>query len=585
MPQPERAALPEWDSLRGEVRDLERRIADLERRVSGAGLSLPSEAGVSLPSGASLSLPSGAGLSPPSPPPPDATAALPLVGRALLGLAGAYLLRALTESTVLTPTAGAAIGILYAILWLVWAARTPADRRLATALHSLTAALVLAPLLWEATLRFHAVSTWAAGGILLFFTVFGLAVSWRKDLLTVATIVTLTGVGASAALLMATHDVLPFTLVFLAIAAAVEASACLDHWLAERWLAAAAADLSVLLATWLVTNPRGLPEAYAPIPHGWLLAAQAALLAIYLASIIVRTLLRGCTFTAFETAQCAAAFAIAVGGGLRLSHGSPVIGALALAFAAPCYIVAFARLEVHTPRSRNFYTYSTFGLLLALAGTRILLAGDAAAAAWSALALGSIWAGGRFARLTLRVHATVYLYLALAASGALRQATELLLGSALPERVGPTLWIGAALAALCYALAARTPSAPRTAFSAQAVRLALAAAFVWLGAGVAAWALTAGYHAAFGASASHAYCATLRTTALAGASLLLAWAGSRRGNVELSRLVYPVMALGACRLLMGDLHQDRQAALFLSLLIYGAALTALPKLIRAAPPR
>ena len=49
-------------------------------------------------------------------------------GRALLGLAGAYLLRALTESGALPPQAGVAIGILYAILWLVWAARTPAAR-------------------------------------------------------------------------------------------------------------------------------------------------------------------------------------------------------------------------------------------------------------------------------------------------------------------------------------------------------------------------------------------------------------------------------------------------------------------------
>ena len=80
-------------------------------------------------------------------------------------------------------------------------------------------------------------------------------------------------------MLIATHDVLPFTAVFLAAAAAVEISACLEHWLSERWLAATAADLSVLLATWLVTNERGLPEVYAPIPHSYLLAAQVALLA------------------------------------------------------------------------------------------------------------------------------------------------------------------------------------------------------------------------------------------------------------------------------------------------------------------
>jgi len=126
---------------------------------------------------------------------PAATALLPVLGRALLGLAGAYLLRAFTESGTFAPQAGVAIGLLYALLWLVWAARTPAARRIETALRSLTSVLVLAPLLWEATLRFHAISTWTAGAILLLFTVFGLAVSWRKDLLIVATITTLAGLG------------------------------------------------------------------------------------------------------------------------------------------------------------------------------------------------------------------------------------------------------------------------------------------------------------------------------------------------------------------------------------------------------
>ena len=79
--------------------------------------------------------------------------------------------------------------------------------------------LVLSPLLFEATVRFHAISTWTAGALLLAFTLFGLAVSWRKDLLIVATFATLAGLGTSAALLLATHDVLPFTFVLLAIAA------------------------------------------------------------------------------------------------------------------------------------------------------------------------------------------------------------------------------------------------------------------------------------------------------------------------------------------------------------------------------
>ena len=554
------------DDLEREVRALALRVAHLEQllqvQVGQVGQAVPPAT---------------------SHPLPETTALLPVLGRALLGLAGAYLLRAFTESGTFAPQAGVAIGLLYALLWLVWAARTPATRRIETALRSLTSVLVLAPLLWEATLRFHAISTWTAGAILLLFTVFGLAVSWRKDLLIVATIATLAGLGTAAGLLMATHDVLPFTFVFLATAAAVEASACLDHWLSERWLAATAADLSVLLATWLVTNARGLPEAYAPIPHSWLLASQVLLLAIYLSSTIIRTLLRGFTFTAFETAQCALAFLIGVGGGLRLSNQSSAAGALALACAAACYVVSFALLDRAGSHSRNFYTYSTFGILLALAGSRILLSDAAASGAWLALAIGCIWAGGFFGRLTLQIHGGVYLLLALTFSGALEQAGDFLLGAtaAWPGEKPAAIGAGALAAAFCYLMAARHRRAERGPWSLQAFRLVVAGALVWLAAGIAAGALTTAYHALYGAGASHAYCATLHTGVLAAAALLLAWAGSRWNILELSRLIYPAMLLGAYHLVVEDLHQDRKAALFLSLLLYGAALMALPRLHRS----
>jgi hypothetical protein len=85
---------------------------------------------------------------------------------------------------------------------------------------------VLSPLLFESTERFHAISTWTAAAVLFAFAVFGLLVSWRKDLLIVATIAILAGLGTGGALLMTTHDVLPFTTLFLAIAGTVEVSAC-----------------------------------------------------------------------------------------------------------------------------------------------------------------------------------------------------------------------------------------------------------------------------------------------------------------------------------------------------------------------
>ena len=555
---------PEWDALVTEVRDLQARVFRLEEQLGLGPAPAPAAqaGGAATPVAEVLESP---------------TSLLPILGRALLGLAGAYLLRALTESATFSRSLGVGAGLVYAAFWLVWAARTPAEKRLETALHGLTSALVISPLLFEATARFHTISTWTAGALLFVFTVFGFAVSWRKDLLIVATFATLAGLGTSGALLIATRDAMPFTFVFLAIAGAVEVSACLNHWLSERWLTATAADLVVLLATWLVTNERGLPASYVPISNGVLLGAQVALLGIYLSSTIVRTLLRGFTFTGFETAQCALAFVISVGGGLRLTRHDPLVApalaVLMLACAAACYLVAFRMLDRDGEHGRNFYTYSTFGILLVIAGSRILLSGMTASVAWSVLAIAAFWAGGVFSRLTLQVHGAIYLLLGLGASGALEEAGGLLLGArAWTFGEQWAIWIGVFAAAVCYALGAESPH-----WVARTLRLVKAAAMVWLAAGIVAGILTFGYHAAFGTEATHAYCATTRTAVLTAAALLLARAGG------FAPLIYGLMILGGWRLLTVDLQQEHKAALFLSLLLYGAALIVLPKVARSAP--
>ena len=556
---------PEWEALEREVRDLAQRVAYLERHAGLSAPAAPPEIAPEIPASHPLA---------------EVPGLLPIVGWAVLGLAGAYLLRALTESGTLSPKAGIAAGIVYALMWLGWAARSPATERVKTAIHSLTAVLVLCPLLWEATVRFHAIAPWTAATVLLVFAAFGMAISWRKSLLIVSTFATLAALGTAAALLLATHDVLPFTFLFLAVAAAIEASACLEHWVSERWLGATAADLAVLLATWLVTNDRGLPQGYAPIPHAWLLTAQVALLTIYLSSTIVRTLFRGFSFTGFETAQCAVAFAISLSGGLQMA---PVMAAVMLLCAAACYLVSFALLERQGASSRNFYTYSTFGILLALAGSRILLTGPTAAWVWSVLAIACIWAGGSFGRLTLLMHGGIYLLLALATSGAFQETAGLLLGAASwPGERQMALWSGLAATAAAYALIMYYGPEDRPSRNMQVFRIAVAASFVWMAAGIAAGLLTAAYHVVLGAGASLAYRAALRTGVLAGLSLLLAWAGPRWNRPELSLLVYPAMVLGGYRLLVQDLHQGHNGALFFSLLLYGAVLTALPRLKRSA---
>jgi hypothetical protein len=581
------------DDLRQQVRNLTDRVARLEASLEvhpDAPVMRDEEAPHDAPRqekdvGARHDVPGRDREETASPPVPETSRVLPILGGATLGLAGAYLLRAIAESGVIPSKVVFAVAALYAVVWLLWAPRAHAGRRLATILYSLTASLILSPLLWEATVRFHTVSPWQTSVILVAFTLIGLSVSWRKDLLVVATISTVAGIGTATALLIATDDVLPFTFAFLAIAAAIETCACFNHWLGERWLAAAAADLAVFLATWLVTNPRGLPEAYAPIPAAALFAAQIALLAIYLSSVMVRTLLCGRAFTTFETAQCVLAFVIGLGGAIRLSsegwHLTVAIAGFVLLCGAACYAISFKLLARQASQGRNFYTYTTFGILLVLVGCRILLSNSAAAVAWFLLALACIGVGGLWNRLTLEIHGGVYLLLALLLSGALRQSARFLLGADLwPDSISLALWAGAGFAGASYLLARRYSRPMEGGWMLRVFRVVMAAALVWLVAGLAAGSLTGIYHGLFAVAAGDPYCATLRTGAVVGVTLLLAAIGSRPNFRDFAQLVYPLMLLGGYRLLSDDLRQDRKAALFLSLLVYGATLIALPRLRR-----
>jgi hypothetical protein len=254
---------------------------------------------------------------------------------------------------------------------------------------------------------------------------------------------------------------------------------------------------------------------------------------------------------------------------------------VALGCAATCYLFSFLMLDPGGALSRNFHTYATFGFLLTVAGSRILLSGAAAAVAWSVLAVAAIFMGGVFLRLTLKVHGIIFLLLGLAASSALEQAAGLLLGErAWPGGAPWAIWSGAFTAALCYGLGTRHGAAVAPSRSSRALRILVAGTAGLLLAGIAAGLLTAAYHAVFGAAATHAYCATLRTFVLSAAALLLAWGAGRWKRPEFHRLVYPVMALGAYRMIGVDLRQDRTVALFLSLLLYGGALIILPKLMR-----
>ena len=123
------AASTQLEALIQAVNDLRRRVEALENRSGVPAATVPSL------------------ISAPELPADLSTGLLAAVGRLLLGIAGAYLLRAVTEAAILPQLAGTLIGILYAGAWLGFSVRIASHNKLIIALQGLTASLIAGPLL------------------------------------------------------------------------------------------------------------------------------------------------------------------------------------------------------------------------------------------------------------------------------------------------------------------------------------------------------------------------------------------------------------------------------------------------------
>src|SRR5512134_799346 len=140
------------------------RLTLLEQRVEELARSVDELAQiVSQLAGRPIGVPRG-GEAPFGEPPAETAAALgsalpggfALVGRSLVALGGAYLLRALTAAGLLPELGGVLLAFVYALFWLALAHRAGSRARTASAsFHGATAVGIRLPLLWEATSRFH----------------------------------------------------------------------------------------------------------------------------------------------------------------------------------------------------------------------------------------------------------------------------------------------------------------------------------------------------------------------------------------------------------------------------------------------
>jgi hypothetical protein len=552
------------------VERLVRRMETLERRVSTLEHAPDEQPLPAAPASATSAAPAAAVTAL-----PRETGVFPILGKAMLAIAGAYLLRALAESSALPHTPLAALAIVYAFFWLIPATRAKAW--LPSLAWAGTSALILLPMLWELTLRFAFLTNAAAAGVLAAFVVVASALAWKQHFAEVAWVVDASAAMAAVVLAMVTRDLTPFLATLLVIAIAGEIAAARHRTLRVRPLVAAAADSLLFALIWIYSSPAASRTEYPAIGAALLLAFAPALLLIYAGSASTQTLILGRRISFFETAQTLVAFLFAVWGVLAFWSGpaARLLGILCLMAAAAGYVVAFAGFE-RAHAQRNFQVYATGSLALLLAGCWLSLPAVWLPLSLTLLAIAATLLGVRAARRTLEFHGLAFLFAAAVSSGLLAWAGHAL-ASRFPASPAWIVYAVSASAMLCYAAVALVGGET---WPLRILRLLDAALALSAAAALLVWGLV---RVAVGVAPAAQHLAVLRMVAGCALAVLLAWSGSRQQRRELVWLAWASLAALATKLIFEDLRHGHLGFSAASIFIYAVTLLAVPRLVHLKP--
>lgn len=509
---------------------------------------------------------------------------LPLLGRLLLILAGAFLLRAITEAVIVPQTIGTALGVSYAVLWMVMAFRPAGRQRPVEAnVYAWASVLIGYPLLWEVTAKFHLLPPRVNVAVLAALTAIGLFVGWRRHLRNASSVVTLAAALTCLALGFSTRDFLPFT-VFLLALGLVTVWLAYDHgWVTLAAVTAILVNLTVLsMTSTLVLRPG--EGGSRPVAFGAMLVVQFGLILVYFGSFAARTLGTGRDISLLEILQAVVSLMLGLGGALLVEKVSNsfgiIVGGFNAVLAAACYAMAFASIDKRLGRRLTFIFYSSAALVFTIVGFSGLLHGAWHAIALALAALFTASLGAIRSRATLSLHGAVLIVAAATSSGLFTSAVDSFWGEGVPTISWITfpVVLTITVAATCCILSVQSRRHTWGRFSHAPKLVALTLLLLGLG-GVL---VTVASRLLVGVQPedNEALLAVVRTAVLALAAVALALVGRLPQLEEATMLVYPVLLLGGAKLLFEDLRTGRPATLVFSLLLFGSALILSPRLRR-----
>jgi hypothetical protein len=492
-------------------------------------------------------------------------------------MAGAYLLRAIAEAGTFPKLAVVVLAIVYAGIWLVWAVRLRTAAWFAGVCYSLTSSLILAPMLWELTLRFKVLNPAISAAVLATYAIAVVVLTWKRNLASVFWVGYSTSIFAALILMIATQDLAPFLWTILLIALISEFAVWRGHQLNARILVAVVTDIAVSMLIYIYSMPETAHPGYGSIGVPVLMVLVTIPFFIYTASVTIQTTLRRRTITVFEIVQTIVVFLLASYGSMTFNSDGhrPAIGVIYLALSALGYAIAFAYFS-DQPAARNFRVYTAWSAALLLLGSFICLPEMWLAMWLGILAILATWIGARRTRSSLEFHGSVFLVAAAFFSGLLEFDYRSLIES---QPTAPTWIVGIIFAAaiLCYGFGGRVRKEHWRQLLSNLVSAGLSA-----GTGVALVVFVLSraivHLRALSLSLDAGPLELIQTLITCLLALGLADGGSRRGRRELTWLAYTTLVLVAAKILFQDVRQGHLIFIAASFFLYAATLLLLPRL-------
>lgn len=498
----------------------------------------------------------------------------PLLGRAMLGIAGAFVLRAVAEAGVMPKILVAAVAIAYSFAWLMWAARVSKVAGIAPFVYAGTSAVILVTMLWEETLHFHAFAPSVTACVLAAYVGLASALVWRRESFQVLWLSYSAGAGTAVALSAGAHAMLPFGVVLLLIVLLTEVARILGHPRPMWPLVALVADAAIWGMIFIYSGPPDSRMEYPELNVAALVFPACLLFAINATSVSFRAILKGKKIGIFDTVQVMIALGLAIFGLLSFaSEATWVLGIACMVLSAAAYFVSFRLLRSQT-EMRNFATFSLWSAALLVAGALWSMPHAGAGVLLAVAGLLAYAVAPRIYSTMLEWHGVVFLCAATAVAG-VAQYIYRALASSLPGRPEAAVWIVGSAVVVAYAVGS---DAENEEWTREALRLLLAllaaaavsALFVLAIAAVATLAVVLDLH----------HIAFLRTLVISAVSLGLAFAGPRLGRVAMARMAYVALAFVAAKLMFEDLRHGHMEFIAASTFLFAITLIAVPRLVR-----